>query len=160
VQGSIAVPNVNSASGANAEPTPAPALMDRLNNVHSDAYTVTSAQANLQNRQVQLEIALSSVPGEEPTSTRNRILQAAAQVSESVFRLEPTVQRFLVRAILSSRPAGISADANGGSLVFVGETSSVALHTLRTTSPVPDSGLLNASFTNVWWANALRITAQ
>ncbi len=161
VQGSLAASGIGTKSlPADAAPTPVPSLMNRLSSVPTGTYTVTAAQANLKNRQVQLEIVLPFVPGEEPTGTRNRILQTCAKASEDAYRLEPTVQRFLVRAILPSRSAGSSGDAPGGSLVFVGETSSVALQTLRTGSPASDSRLLQALFTNVWWANGLRITAK
>ncbi|MBC8143145.1 MAG: tetratricopeptide repeat protein [Armatimonadetes bacterium] len=157
VQGSLAATGV---AKADTGATPKPSLMEGLIRQRSGVYTVTAAQANLQNRQVQLEILLPFVQGEDSATTRNRILQVGAEAAEAAYRLEPTAQRFLVRAILPARSSTVSGDPPSGSLVFVGETSSVALHTLRTTSPVPDSGLLTALFTNVWWSNGLRIAAQ
>ena len=151
----LSEPSPSPAQSGDTAATPVPSLKDRLTALSGGLYSVTAAQSNLKNHQVQLEIALVSLPGETPDSTRARILRASAAVAEAAFGLEPTVQRFLVRVILQT---GSTNTANG-SLVFVGETSSVALNTLRTAFPIPDNALLAASFTNVWWSVGLRRTA-
>ena len=139
--------------------TPTPTLLDRLQTRENAGYSVTAAQANLKRGQLQIEIALAFLPGESANATRSRVLQTCAAAALAASGAEPTAQRFLVRAILQTGGvSGTTKEANG-SLVFVGETSAVAINTLRTTAPVPDNGLLSASFTNVWWANGLRPTA-
>lgn len=135
--------------------TPAATLMETLSSLNGEEITVTAAQADPSRGQAQLEIALPSHPGETLTATRNRILQASAKVSQAAFTALPTLQRFSVRVLLRSVGTTGPADAVNANLVFVGETSGVALRTLSSTSPVPDYALLSALFTNTWWANNL-----
>ncbi|MBC8138412.1 MAG: tetratricopeptide repeat protein [Fibrella sp.] len=135
--------------------TPTVTLFDTLSRLNGEDITVTAAQADEGRSQAQIELSLALHPGETPPATRNRILQASAKVSQAAFATLPTLQRFSVRVLLRGRGGVGEADAVNANLVFVGETSGVALKTLSTTSPVPDYTLLSAQFTNTWWASSL-----
>ena len=134
--------------------------MERLQPLNNADLTVTSAQADTATGLVQLEIALVSRSGESTGATRNRVLQVGAKTAQAAFAAVPTAQRFSVRVLLQSGQRSGVPDAENTALVFVGETSAVGLHTLSTTSPVPDYTLLSALFTNTWWSNTLQFSAH
>ena len=138
-----------------SHPVPRASLLKTLAAINDDELTMTAAQTDSEENQVQLEIALPSHASEGRLMTRNRVLQASAKAAQAAYMAIPRLQRFSIRVLIrSSRDTG-SADAVNATLVFVGETSCVALRTLSTTSPVPDYALLTALFTNPWWSNNL-----
>ncbi len=144
-------------SVSSAQPLPNITLLDHLTSLNSEELTVTSAQADPKTSQVQLEIALAPHSGETVQATRNRILQAGAKVAQSAFATVPTLQRFAIRVLLRGNGSTGTADAVNANLVFVGEISGVALHTLSATQSIPDYSLLSSLFTNTWWANFLTV---
>jgi hypothetical protein len=151
------VVSVPSSPAASVTPTATPAvtLLETLSHLNGGEITVTAAQADPARSQAQLEIAIAPHSSESPIETRSRVLQASAKVSQAAFAASPTLQRFSVRVLLRGSGSSGSADAINATLVFVGETSAVALRTLSTTVPVPDYELLSAQFTNTWWTRGL-----
>lgn len=158
----LSAPNTNGPESATQRPsvspsaTPRMTLLESLSRLNGQEVAVTAAQADSTNGQAQLEIALASHSGETIEETRNRILQASARVTQAAYTDLPTLQRFSVRVLLRGHGTTGSLDAVNATLVFVGETSGVALRTLSLSSSPQNQTLISALFTNTWWASSLQ----